>query len=614
MRYLETHEVKYDEEKLYRLDVPVQHVAGGDLEDIEGVVGKSGAFMHNHTRILMWEHEMAPSKPLLKQTGVYDGGLVLVRHSGLLTKIKHCTTALIPEITFDELLNRLPASNAGFAYLRVRAVQSTRSSYLTLSLELGELRETGSAGTGMRSYDIFANSQRPTDKLDRGKLSVEASPIRLRVVDPQDTNLVSATFVPGGDKPHERRVVGLLDFACGRAALNEMINLVSAAGQSNIVHYAYIQHARRRGSVLDRAFFKTTGSGKTRVKRQDATNGMIALAHAHLHPLPANGKEPGVVGRKKRKKRGGNEGQVKQGKKIQYAGRPVPITVERVTQIESTIVQCAPTVCGPLLTQISRQVFPEVYQGILNEAEDHDKRLHTSGVDDVLRLLEGLAPLVSVESMLPRTAVPVVRRMLAYSDSCLPSSNVLLPLPTVTEQDVLRQSSPEVFAVITNVLMATTAEGDSLYCSLKSLLVWLCDDVERLSRSEVAPPPFEAQPGTYNPPKFGIGLQFSESGERGRYTRQYSGEHPGEEDGACTKDFAGRNKRTGGIFTFFCPHGYSYGSTLILEHEGRRDPFQCLYTHMASAPAVIIYDFACQLSEYVRNREPAFFANTRYCS
>jgi hypothetical protein len=49
-----------------------------------------------------------------------------------------------------------------------------------------------------------------------------------------------------------------------------------------------------------------------------------------------------------------------------------------------------------------------------------------------------------------------------------------------------------------------------------------------------------------------------------------------------------------------------------MEHEGRRDPFQCLYTHLEQAPAVIMYDFACQLSEYCRNREPAFFANTRF--
>jgi hypothetical protein len=49
-----------------------------------------------------------------------------------------------------------------------------------------------------------------------------------------------------------------------------------------------------------------------------------------------------------------------------------------------------------------------------------------------------------------------------------------------------------------------------------------------------------------------------------------------------------------------------------MDHEGRRDPFQSLYTHMRQPPKVIFYDFACQLSEYCRNREPSFFANTRF--
>ena len=82
----------------------------------------------------------------------------------------------------------------------------------------------------------------------------------------------------------------------------------------------------------------------------------------------------------------------------------------------------------------------------------------------------------------------------------------------------------------------------------------------------------------------------------------------------CSHKFVGRRKKTGGIFNWFCPHGFGYGTSIITNAEGRKDAMLSLYTHCETAPKVVVYDFACQLEEYCRNRVPAFFAETRYAN
>jgi hypothetical protein len=99
---------------------------------------------------------------------------------------------------------------------------------------------------------------------------------------------------------------------------------------------------------------------------------------------------------------------------------------------------------------------------------------------------------------------------------------------------------------------------------------------------------------------------------QGRYTRRYeSRPESGRSTDPCTHKFAGRRRKTGGIFNWFCPHGFGYGTSLIYQAERRKDAMLSLYTHCERPPRVIIYDFACQLEEYARNREPDFFANTQ---
>jgi hypothetical protein len=130
---------------------------------------------------------------------------------------------------------------------------------------------------------------------------------------------------------------------------------------------------------------------------------------------------------------------------------------------------------------------------------------------------------------------------------------------------------------------------------------------------QVAPPPFEPIPGTYDPAKRGVALYMSVSGQQGRYVRRYEPPPKEERDKktACTHLFVAKQRRTGGIFSWFCPHGFGYGTSIIKAAEGRRDPFQSLYTHCEVAPRVIIYDFACSLSEFAKNSEFVFFKETQ---
>ena len=59
-------------------------------------------------------------------------------------------------------------------------------------------------------------------------------------------------------------------------------------------------------------------------------------------------------------------------------------------------------------------------------------------------------------------------------------------------------------------------------------------------------------------------------------------------------------------------HGHCYGYHIIPGSEGRKNPAASLYAYSEVPPDVVLYDFACSLSEYVHNRESGFFASTRF--
>ena len=128
-------------------------------------------------------------------------------------------------------------------------------------------------------------------------------------------------------------------------------------------------------------------------------------------------------------------------------------------------------------------------------------------------------------------------------------------------------------------------------------------------------------PGTYNPAKYGRAYYFHQHGCQVRRMRQFSlekdkknGNFDDDPDTMCEKRFPVVSKKgTTYLFLWFCPtHGHCYGFHIIPGSEGRKDPAASLYTHSVDAPDDILYDFACSLSEYAKNRESGYFSKTRF--
>ena len=73
-----------------------------------------------------------------------------------------------------------------------------------------------------------------------------------------------------------------------------------------------------------------------------------------------------------------------------------------------------------------------------------------------------------------------------------------------------------------------------------------------------------------------------------------------------------KQKLTGGLMAFWCPHLVCLGFHMMPTAEGRDDVFSAILTYWKNAPRMIIYDFACQLGPYCLAREPEFFRNTTF--
>jgi len=88
-----------------------------------------------------------------------------------------------------------------------------------------------------------------------------------------------------------------------------------------------------------------------------------------------------------------------------------------------------------------------------------------------------------------------------------------------------------------------------------------------------------------------------------------------EEQHGCDKDFVkGKpgSKTSGGLMTFCCEHGICYGFHIIFLHEGRNDIFTMFMERFKVPPLLCVYDFGCKLQEYALNRDPEFWALTRF--
>jgi hypothetical protein len=97
---------------------------------------------------------------------------------------------------------------------------------------------------------------------------------------------------------------------------------------------------------------------------------------------------------------------------------------------------------------------------------------------------------------------------------------------------------------------------------------------------------------------------------------KYSDDGRSQKDEAdtCNK-YKTRRKILGpGIVAYLCPHGVSYGYTVMENFESPRMPFEILSTRFTpdSMPEVVIYDNACKLHNYCLKREPAMFREVRF--
>lgn len=177
---------------------------------------------------------------------------------------------------------------------------------------------------------------------------------------------------------------------------------------------------------------------------------------------------------------------------------------------------------------------------------------------------------------------------------------------------------------LSNLIEATRRESTTVQQHVLDLVKYLIQRVQELCALSITPEPPCPLPSTYNPPKNGRFYYFSETGEQLRQPRLFAKDMKKKKKKSSTYDDVPDGKhchktygkvRKGSpsyIFFFFCPkHGHCYGGHIIDGKEGRKDPSCALYTHLSTAPKVLVYDFACSMEEYSLNRESGYWMNTR---
>jgi hypothetical protein len=247
MLYMETHHVVYEAAPLATVKTSTLK---GVEHTLEGVVASNSDFMPGHTRILMWDHSGAPSKTVLKKSGVADGGIVLLRREGGVLRNARIAAKLgahavfLPKKVFDAIKVHVGQSTSRHRYMRIREESGN------IHFFAGKLENTGSAHTGVRSYDIFAPGDHSLDELIRGKVNVPELSNghpgnKLVLHDFSDPHMIAAKLVAirsPSTAPRSQQ----LDFAVGPASFEDIKNSVEEHEPSLLTQmYAYIQHRRK---------------------------------------------------------------------------------------------------------------------------------------------------------------------------------------------------------------------------------------------------------------------------------------------------------------------------------------------------------------------------------
>ena len=99
-----------------------------------------------------------------------------------------------------------------------------------------------------------------------------------------------------------------------------------------------------------------------------------------------------------------------------------------------------------------------------------------------------------------------------------------------------------------------------------------------------------------------------------RHCRPYSQEHRARElERVCSKHPYKSRKRAHGILACICLDCCCLvGFNALHEGESARSVFEVLYTRWPSAPDMVVYDNACNLSIYCHIRESYFFRNSSF--
>ncbi|XP_067949054.1 uncharacterized protein [Watersipora subatra] len=86
----------------------------------------------------------------------------------------------------------------------------------------------------------------------------------------------------------------------------------------------------------------------------------------------------------------------------------------------------------------------------------------------------------------------------------------------------------------------------------------------------------------------------------------------GKRESICSKIGKRQKNLLPGVFLVHCPHAVCYGFEIMDNHESPNTPFTAIRTRFTAAPEVIVYDNACNLHKYAINRDPGFFAKTKF--
>ena len=171
---------------------------------------------------------------------------------------------------------------------------------------------------------------------------------------------------------------------------------------------------------------------------------------------------------------------------------------------------------------------------------------------------------------------------------------------------------------------STTDNGIStLNDFVRESIKYLISFIEKTHDNDTMPS--EAIPivNSYNPPQTGRAYYFHHDGRQIRVPRSLPDEKVTKtnsyeyddipETDLCSKHYPLVGKGSTYLFCWFCPnHGHCYGFHIIDGSEGRKDAAHSIYSYKKTAPAVVLYDFACSMEEYCLNRETGYWKNTAF--